>query len=60
MDKQKLEEIIKKIAQDNGVSEAEVRREIESALAQSTLSKTPEEAIAQLAKRVKGKMHCPL
>ena len=56
MDKQKIEAIIKKIAEDHGVSVEEVRRDIENALAQSTLSKIPEEAIAQLAKRVKEKM----
>ena len=56
MDKQKIEKVIKKIAKDNAVSVEEVRREMESALAQSTLSKTPEEAVVYLAERAKEKM----
>ena len=60
MSKHKIEEIIKKVAQSNGVREEEVRREIESALIWSSLSKkskaAAEEAIAQLAKLTREKM----
>jgi len=61
MEKQKIEEILKKVAKDNGVSIEEVRREIESALAMSKLSDkgeypTAEEAIAHLAKLAEERM----
>ena len=61
MDKQSIEEILKKIARKHGVSIEEVRREIERALAASNLSfageqPTPEEIVAHLAKVVEEKM----
>jgi len=56
VEKQKIEEIIKQVAEANGVSVEEVRREIKNALAQSTLSQTPEEAVAHLAKVTKERI----
>ena len=61
MDKQKIDEILKRVADANGVSVEEVRREIETALAMSALShgekpQAPENAIAHLSKLAKEKM----